>query len=185
MSARFAALIGVSVLAVGLGAAQAAGLPATTPPRITLVEVARELTLSQPDILWIRPGDADGRTLLFSSADTSNAANCVGACAEEFHPLIARANDKAAGDWSLVKRADGALQWVYQGHPLYTWTKEPEPGEVAINVGLKESEGAKLAERKIGPGQLLPPEGWTVARFKPESAIAVPAGITAKLVPAG
>jgi predicted lipoprotein with Yx(FWY)xxD motif len=24
------------------------------------------------------------------------------------------------GDWTIITRDDGALQWVYKGHPVYT-----------------------------------------------------------------
>ena len=31
------------------------------------------------------------------------------------------------------------MQWAYQSRPLYTWSQEEEPGEVATNVGLTET----------------------------------------------
>ena len=154
----------------------------TTPPGVTLVEVTRELTLSQPDYLWTRPGDAKGRTLFISDKDAPGVANCVAECAAEFPPLAASRGAKPFGDWSLVKRADGTVQWAYQSHPLYTWTKEKEAGEVAVNVGITEAAGAKIAERKIPAGSLMPADGWTVVRFTPAATLSLPAGINAGLV---
>jgi predicted lipoprotein with Yx(FWY)xxD motif len=184
VATTFPALVTAAVIgcSVAQGAAAASSAPPTVPMGVTLVEVARELTLSQPDILWVRPGDAVGRTLLTSAADAPGVSKCVDACAREFVPFVAAKGAKAAGAWTVVKRADGARQWAYQGQPLYTWVKEEEAGEVAINVGLTEGSGAKLAERKIGAGNLLPPEGWQVARFKAETTLTTPSGIDAKLV---
>lgn len=182
---RARALAWATIAAVGCSVAQSAhatSLPQTVPMGVTLVEVARELTLSQPDILWVRPGDSIGRTLLTSVADAPGVSQCVDACAKEFVPFVAVKGAKATGGWTLLKRSDGSRQWAYQGQPLYTWAKETEPGEVAINVGLTEGSGAKLAERKIGAGNLLPPEGWQVARFKPETTLTTPSGINAKFI---
>jgi predicted lipoprotein with Yx(FWY)xxD motif len=178
--------LSVAALAVMAGSvmqsAFASSVPLTVPMGVTLVEVARELTLSQPDILWVRPGDPDGRTLFTSAADAPGVSKCVDACAKEFQPLVAAKGSKAGGDWTLIKRTDGGRQWAYQGQPLYTWVQEQEPGEVAVNVGAAESAGAKLAERKLDAGNLLPPEGWQVARFKPESAVKMPSGVNARII---
>ena len=99
----------------------AASLPPTTPTGITLIEVDRELPISQPQVLWVRPGDAMGHTLVAYSKDDAKNARCTDTCAAEYPPLLADKGVKPTGDRTLLKRAEG-LQWVYQGHPLYTWT---------------------------------------------------------------
>src|SRR5579872_3567123 len=111
-----------------------ATLAPTTPAGITLVEVVRELNASEPKLLWVRPGDAAGGTLLMFDQDRAGRSRCVAACAQEFPPLSAPPDARPSGDWSLVHRRDGSLQWAYQSHPLYTWVKERTPGEVATNV---------------------------------------------------
>lgn len=166
------------------GPAAADEVPPTVPEGVTLVEVVRELPLSQPELLWLRPGDANGRTLFVSEADEAGVSNCVGTCAEEFPPLLASAMAAAFGDWTVTQREDGARQWVYQGQPLYTWSKEEEPGVVATNVGLTETANSKLAETAVEAGDLLPPEGWAVARFHPDATILMPDGIEATMVAA-
>src|SRR5215472_8533519 len=105
----------------GSSFAAAPKVPATTPPGVTLVEVVRELNASEPKLLWIRPGDSEGHTLLMSDHDSAQHSECVGACAEEFVPLRAARGERPFGDWSLVERGDGAPQWAYQSHLLYTW----------------------------------------------------------------
>ena len=95
----------------------------TTPTGITLVEVVRELPISQPEILWVRLGDADGRTLFTRDQDAPRVSKCTAECQAEFPPLLAPRGAKAFGDWSLVRGPKGARQWAYQSHPLYTWSK--------------------------------------------------------------
>tara|TARA_R110000868_G_scaffold77820_2_gene222574 strand:+ start:822 stop:2174 length:1353 start_codon:yes stop_codon:yes gene_type:complete len=155
----------------------------TVPQGVTLVEVVRELPLSQPERLWIRPGDSEGRTLFVYSADEVGVSRCTAECAQEFPPLVATEDSKPDGDWSLVQRPDGARQWAYQGRPLYTWVQEKKPGEVATNVGLTETANAKLAETAVEAGSLLPPEEWRVARFEPGAGILLPDGIVVEMVP--
>jgi predicted lipoprotein with Yx(FWY)xxD motif len=162
--------------------AAAAPLPPTTPVGVTLIEVVRELGNSQPQILWMRPGDANGHTLFISAQDDAKNARCVGECAAQFPPLLAQRGAKAVGDWTLVRRKDGERQWAYQGHPLYTWSQEKNPGEVATNVGLTDTSNFKLAEGAEKPTSLMPPEGWQVARFTPATSMSLPDGIDARIV---
>jgi predicted lipoprotein with Yx(FWY)xxD motif len=163
-------------------ATHTAHLPPTTPAGVTLVEVVRELNASAPKFLWLRPGDADGHTLLVFDHDQPRKSTCAAACARQFPPLLASHGAKAFGDWSLVHRSDGSLQWAYQSRPLYTWVKEHTPGEVATNVGLSETSDAKLAEVPTKAGALLPPADWQVARFTPAASMRLPDGIDAQLV---
>lgn len=157
--------------------------PQTMPFGITMVEVARALFLSQPQVLWLRPGDAQGHTLLTYQRDGAGVSRCLGACAQEFIPLPAPAHAAPLGEWSLVRRPDGRRQWAYQSHPLYTWSKETTPGEVATNVGLKETANLKLAEEATEAGSLLPPEGWRVARLSFGAHLALPDGVAVNRVP--
>ena len=163
------------------------------PPGVTLVEVVRELNASAAQLLWVRLGDAEGRTLLFRAdgepggvrgepGAVNDGVRCVDECAEEFPPLLAPADAEPFADWSPVRLPDGRLQWAYQSRPLHTWSLEEEPGEVATNVGLAETANLKLAERGRRAGALMPPAEWRVARFEPARSIDAPAGIEARLV---
>ena len=156
--------------------------PQTVPSGVTLVEVVRELQASAAQLLWIRLGDAEGRTLLFRAGGESGGASCADACAVEFPPLLAPADAEPFGDWSAVRLPDGRLQWAYQSNPLHTWSREEVPGEVATNVGLAETANLKLAERGAEAGALIPQDGWRVARLEPAGSIAVPDGIEARHV---
>ena len=178
MSSRVLIVAALALLASPAWAA----LPPTNPQGITLVEVVRELPISQPEILWVRIGDADGRTVFTHDKDEARVSKCDAACAQEFPPLLAPRGAKAFGDWSLVRRADGSRQWAYQSRPLYTWSKEQVPGEVATNVGLTETANSKLAETPVVAGSLLQPDGWRVARFSPAASMSLPDGVDVRLV---
>ena len=103
------------VLALAAGAcAQAPGGPAT------VMDTAKGKTLV----------DAKGMTLYTFDRDQGGKSACNGPCATNWPPLLATTNAKAAGDWTILSRDDGALQWAYRGRPLYTWSKDTKPGEI-------------------------------------------------------
>lgn len=74
--------------------------------------------------------NASGMTLYTFAKDSGGASACNGPCATNWPPLTAAKDAKASGDWSLVKRDDGSMQWAYKGKPLYGWTKDSKPGDV-------------------------------------------------------
>ena len=54
--------------------------------------------------------------------------SCAEDCRNNWSPLKALPDVKAAGDWTTVQRDDGTLQWAWKGWPLYTYAKD-KPGE--------------------------------------------------------
>src|ERR1700682_4182795 len=117
-------LLGVvlSSLFVGLRpvAARAASssdsLPYSTPPGITLINVAKIFPSTTAQYLWRRLGDANGEPLYTYDNDSRpNESTCTTECAKEFPPLIASPRAVAFGEWSLVKRDGRIRQWAYQG----------------------------------------------------------------------
>ena len=74
--------------------------------------------------------DHHGMVLYTFDKDTSAGKSvCNDACATNWPPLIAAATDKAEGDWTIIKRDDGASQWVYKGKPLYTFKNDKAAGD--------------------------------------------------------
>ncbi|WP_282338658.1 MULTISPECIES: hypothetical protein [Pseudomonas] len=73
--------------------------------------------------------DAKGMTLYTYDKDTKDISKCSGPCAENWPPLMADADAKPDGQWTLAKREDGTLQWAYADKPLYTFAKD-KPGEM-------------------------------------------------------
>jgi predicted lipoprotein with Yx(FWY)xxD motif len=72
-----------------------------------------------------------GMTLYTFDRDAAGAGKsvCHGACATNWPPLMAAADSKAAGDYTIITRDDGGKQWAYKGKPLYLWAKDGKPGD--------------------------------------------------------
>jgi predicted lipoprotein with Yx(FWY)xxD motif len=73
--------------------------------------------------------NAAGMTLYTFDRDAADRSACNGSCAQNWPPLMAAADAKAPGDYSVVTRDDGSRQWAYKGKPLYTWVKDTKPGD--------------------------------------------------------
>lgn len=80
-----------------------------------------------PTGVWV---DAKGMTLYVFDKDAGGKSVCNGPCATNWPPLMAGADAKAAGDWTVITRDDGSKQWAYKGKPLYTWVKDTKPGDM-------------------------------------------------------
>jgi predicted lipoprotein with Yx(FWY)xxD motif len=74
--------------------------------------------------------DAKGMTLYTYDKDSEGMSACNGKCAENWPPLMAASDAEAMGDWTVIKREDGSMQWAYDGHPLYTYVKDTKAGEM-------------------------------------------------------
>jgi predicted lipoprotein with Yx(FWY)xxD motif len=75
--------------------------------------------------------NAAGMTLYTFDKDAAGSGKsvCNGPCATNWPPLMAAADAKAAGDYTIVTRDDGGKQWAYKGKPLYLWIKDTKPGD--------------------------------------------------------
>jgi predicted lipoprotein with Yx(FWY)xxD motif len=56
--------------------------------------------------------DAKGMTLYTFDRDAPGKSNCNGQCAQNWPPLLASADAKPSGKWSVITRDDGAKQWA-------------------------------------------------------------------------
>jgi predicted lipoprotein with Yx(FWY)xxD motif/uncharacterized protein YcnI len=82
--------------------------------------------------------DPGGLPLYTFDFDTmAGMSHCVGECASTWRPFKAPAGAKPEGDWTLIGREDGSVQWAYKTKPLYTYAKDvpggPATGEVQAN----------------------------------------------------
>jgi predicted lipoprotein with Yx(FWY)xxD motif len=73
-----------------------------------------------------------GMTLYTFDKDTAGSAKsvCNGPCATLWPPAMAAAGAKAEGDYSMVKRDDGSMQWAYRGKPLYLYSLDKKAGDM-------------------------------------------------------
>ena len=72
-----------------------------------------------------------GMTLYTFANDVAGSGKsaCNGGCATNWPPLMATESDKAMGDFSVIKRDDGKMQWAVKGKPVYYWVKDAKPGD--------------------------------------------------------
>jgi predicted lipoprotein with Yx(FWY)xxD motif len=73
--------------------------------------------------------DAKGMTLYTFDKDSAGKSACNGPCAVNWPPLMATADAKASGDWTVVARDDGSKMWAYKGKPLYTFKNDAKAGD--------------------------------------------------------
>ncbi|HXE22540.1 MAG TPA: hypothetical protein VN617_09445 [Rhodoferax sp.] len=78
-------------------------------------------------------------TLYTFDKDTAGAGKsaCNGGCATNWPPLMASSSDKASGDYTMITRDDGKMQWAVKGKPLYYWSKDAKPGDKTGDGFLK------------------------------------------------
>ena len=102
------------------------------PVLATLVMMAGSSMAAEP----MKSGDGTltgdkGMTLYTFDKDAAGSGKsvCNGQCATNWPPLMASASDKAAGDYSVITRDDGAKQWAYKGKPLYYFVKDKKAGD--------------------------------------------------------
>jgi predicted lipoprotein with Yx(FWY)xxD motif len=43
---------------------------------------------------------------------------------------MATASDKPMGDFTIIKREDGSMQWAYDGKPLYLYKDDKKAGDM-------------------------------------------------------
>jgi predicted lipoprotein with Yx(FWY)xxD motif len=60
----------------------------------------------------------------------SGRSACLGECAITWPPFMAPSGAKPEGDYTLVPRDGGGLQWAYQGKPLYHFLGDANPGDI-------------------------------------------------------
>jgi predicted lipoprotein with Yx(FWY)xxD motif len=110
-------------------------VPATAPPAAgTTVSLRSVGNLGQ-----ILVG-ANGKTVYAFLADTGTTSTCNGSCAQNWPPVTTTGTPHATGGVSQAllgtsKRADGATQVTYHGHPLYYFIADSGPG-MANGEGL-------------------------------------------------
>ncbi|MBS1145514.1 MAG: hypothetical protein H6R14_2920 [Proteobacteria bacterium] len=74
---------------------------------------------------------SNGMTLYTFDKDVAGSGKsvCNGPCATNWPPLMAMEGAAASGDYSLITRDDGKVQWAFKGKPLYFWVKDQKAGD--------------------------------------------------------
>jgi predicted lipoprotein with Yx(FWY)xxD motif len=78
----------------------------------------------------------EGMTVYTYEKDGDGVSNCNGECAKKWPPVLAKPGDKPKGKLTIIKRADGTLQWADEEEPLYTYVEDKKPGDIkGDNIG--------------------------------------------------
>jgi predicted lipoprotein with Yx(FWY)xxD motif len=149
-----AALLLLALAVAGCGGGSDSATPTTSSGSSATIGVANEGDLGKILV------DSQGRTLYLFQKDSGATSTCTGACAVNWPPL--RVNGKATegsgASASLVgttKRPDGKSQVTYNGHPLYLFKGDKEPGDTN-GEGLNAFGGSWYALSASGD-QVAPP----------------------------
>jgi predicted lipoprotein with Yx(FWY)xxD motif len=78
--------------------------------------------------------DSQGRTLYLFRGDTGMKSTCFGECASQWPPLRAGSEPTVGGGIKTAAvgttpRSDGKPQVTYNGHPLYLFSGDQQPGD--------------------------------------------------------
>jgi predicted lipoprotein with Yx(FWY)xxD motif len=78
-----------------------------------------------------------GYTLYWFSADTATSSACASVCVPQWPPVTGAPRPAKGvtlkGRLGTIIRSDGTVQATYDGHPLYTFAGDFEPGDVGGN----------------------------------------------------
>lgn len=67
-----------------------------------------------------------GKSLYTFDKDTLGKSNCIGGCALQWPPYIAKAREKPATEFGFVAASQ---QWTFQGKPLYYFVADEKAGD--------------------------------------------------------
>jgi predicted lipoprotein with Yx(FWY)xxD motif len=130
--AALAALLALPALAAACGGGGSSSAPAaaSTPAAAAAATGGTVASASSPlgQILVAK----NGMTLYMFASDRNGKSSCSGPCAKFWPPYTGTPKASAGLNASLLgatTRADGSAQVTYDGHPLYTYSGDPAPGD--------------------------------------------------------
>ena len=100
-------------------------------------------------------GDNGSPLYTFDGDAKSAAPLCVGEACVEWRPYAAAQLAKPVGDFSVVRRDDGVVQWAYKGKPLFTFDGDVVPGDVKGDGAAGKWHVAMLVRQFIPAGLTL------------------------------
>jgi predicted lipoprotein with Yx(FWY)xxD motif len=126
-----AALPLIALVVAGCGGGS--GATASTTPAVTPSGQAATVGMANNGSLGNILVDSQGRTLYLFQADSGTKSACTGACATAWPPLRASGKPIAGTGITASKlgtsaRSDGKPQVTYNGHPLYRFANDQNPG---------------------------------------------------------
>lgn len=94
----------------------AAGVqPPETPPAVQTIKEGEQYIMRSLD---------GAKPLYTYDRDEPGKSNCVDRCLAAWPALVAPANAKPVGKWSVIRRSDGTSQWAFEKKPVYTFVRD-------------------------------------------------------------
>lgn len=101
---------------------------------LTLWTAAAAAADAIPSSVAVRNGvftDGKGMTLYVADSDrTPDTSSCYDNCVHNWPAFNPAANDRDAGDWKIITRADGTRQWAYNDKPVYRFLLDRNAGDI-------------------------------------------------------
>lgn len=69
-------------------------------------------------------------TLYTFDKDMDGKSACYDDCAKNWPPYLGQAGEAKDADWTLTGRTDGAMQWAYEGKPVYFYHEDMKAGDM-------------------------------------------------------
>lgn len=104
-----------------------------------------EVALSRDEGRWTYKSFPAFLPLYVFDGDAPGQSNCDAVCTAVWPIVAARATAGPVGNWTIVTREDGRLQWAYKQRPVYTYyyDRPGDPKGVGREAGWYYEEGAE------------------------------------------
>jgi predicted lipoprotein with Yx(FWY)xxD motif len=130
--AVLAAVIALPVLAAACGGGGSSSAPkATSTPAAAAAATGGTVDAASSSLGKILVAK-NGMTLYMFASDQNGKSSCSGPCAKFWPPYTGTPKAGSGLQASLLgttMRSDGSSQVTYDGHPLYTYSGDPAPGD--------------------------------------------------------
>ena len=80
-------------------------------------------------------------------------------CADRWPPLLASADSKPVGDWTLISWPEGGKQWAYKGEPLHRSYKDQLPRDMNGVTGRERGNEGEIGTFGVAYAPLQLPTG--------------------------
>jgi predicted lipoprotein with Yx(FWY)xxD motif len=149
-----AAAVVIPLAALAVAGCGGGGTDASTAPPKTANGHAATVGVADEGNLGKILVDSQGRTLYLFQKDSGTTSTCFGECASDWPPLRATGTPAAGNgaNASLIAttaRSDGNPEITYNGHPLYLFAGDQQPGDTN-GQGLTAFGGGWFALSAVG-----------------------------------
>ena len=172
-----AVILLIALAGCGSGQTSASTAPRSSAPRATAPPAAPAVAVRSSSLGNILV-DSHGRTVYMFAADSGTTSACTGTCAAAWPPVPTTGTPPAGSGANAVligttSRSDGTNQVTYNGHPLYTFMGDHQPGDTN-GQGVVAFGGSWSALTPAGVPIAPPPAAPSTAQPAPPATAPPP-----------